>query len=559
MQCSAPRSTVVEEKHFMRCAVLVCFVVSVGCAAAQSHAADPARFTLEANGRQIGSAEYQVTPASDSFHLQASYSFDTNGVPVKATRDASFDASYGLQTDRLAIHASATDEDVSVIVDADRKKFQYKLKSSVQDIEQTMDLHPGTVILNNFDPSGVQQLVWLAAKHPVPSGEYWALLAQGKGVYIPIKLTSAEAREGTLNGEKLTLKHWKLEISDVDTEIWADQQNQLMQFSVSAQDVSYRREGFQRTLSEAEKTPGSDAAEERTVSFMSDGLKFPAILTLPKNRQHIVPIVVMVQGSGPRDADETIGPNKPFRDIAYGLAAQGVASLRYDKRTHFAPETFQAHPDLDHEVTLDAIAALRYAVTVPEADPRRVFLLGHSLGGTMAPVIAADFLKEKPNSLRGIIFMAAGVVSVDQTIERQTTFQAKQQGATDAQQDEIKKQWQQVFATVKDTNTPADRAIGVAPLEAPTGYWRSWLLQDPAGELAKLDLPALVLRGFDDIQVSEQDFKLLEEANTAPGSVGEQFDGLNHLFMSAAGDSSQPAHVSPDVITTIASWIATIR
>lgn len=544
----------------MRCALLVWIVVSVGCAAAQSHPAEIAKFTLEVSRVPVGNAEFQVESANGGFHLQANYSFTSNGVAAKCTRDAILDSAYGLHIDRLAVTASGTDEDVTVTVDAAKKQFQYKLKSSVQDIEQTMDLHPGTVVLNNFDPSGVQGLVWLATSHPTANGDYWALLAQGKGVYIPIKLTAADAGAGTLDGAKVALKHWHLEISDVETDIWADSQNRLMQFIVPVQGVAYKRNGFERTLTPDEMTPGANAVEESGVSFTSDGLQFPAMLTLPKDRKGPVPIVVLVQGTGPRDEDETIGPNKPFRDIAYGLAAAGIASLRYDKRTHFAPETFQAHPDMDHEVTLDAVAALRYAAGIREIDANRMFLLGHSLGGTMAPAIATDFLAEKPGSLRGIIFMAAGAVSIDETIERQMAFQAKQRGATEAQQEEIRKQWQDVFATVRDTNTPADRSVGVPPLEAPAGYWRSWLQQDPAAELAKLDLPALVMRGFEDTQITEKDFKLLEDANTARGSVGEQFDGLNHLFMPAAEDNSQkPGHVSPDVITTIARWISSIR
>ena len=546
----------------MRCALLVWIVTAsmVGSAMAQSHPAETARFALEISRRPVGNAEYQVESANGGFHLEANYSFTSNGVATKCTRDATFDSAYGLLIDRLTVTASGTDEDVTVTVDPARKQFQYKLKSSVQDIAQTMDLHPGTVVLNNFDPSGVQGLVWLATSHPAPNGDYWALLAQGKGVYIPIKLTAADASAGTLDGAKIALKHWLLEISDVETDIWADNQNRLMQFSVPVQDVSYKRVGFERTLTPDEATPGANAVEESAVSFTSDGLQFPAMLALPKNAKGPVPIVVLVQGSGPRDEDETIGPNKPFRDIAYGLAAAGIASLRYDKRTHFAPDTFQTHPDMDHEVTLDAVAALRYAAGIREIDANRMFLLGHSLGGTMAPAIAADFLAAKPGALRGIIFMAAGSVSIDETIERQAAFQAKQRGATEAQQAEIRKQWQDAFATVKDTNTPADRPVGVSPLEAPVGYWRSWLQQDPAAELEKLGLPALVLRGFEDTQVSEQDFKQLEAANTARGSVGEQFDGLDHLFIQAAEDNSQkPGHVSSDVITTIARWVFSIR
>ena len=550
----------------MRVAQFAWLVIAyAGCVMAQSVTSGSAKFSLEIAGQPVGNADYRLTPASQGFHLQASYSFTSKGVAVKCSREADLDAHYELLKDSLTVNASGTDEDVFVTFDAGSNQLTYQLKSSVQKIEETKDLHPGTVVLNNFDPSGVQHLVWLAASHPAPDGNYWALLAQGKGVYLPVKLTAADAGAGTLNGTKLVLKHWQLEISGVSTEIWADSQNRLMEFDVPAQSLVYKKNTFELAATETQRPLAADGAvEERSVSFVSDGLKFAALLALPKNRTAPVPVVVLVQGSGPHDADETVGPNKPFRDLAMGLAAAGIASLRYDKRTHFAPQTFQTHPDLDHEVTLDAVAALQFVSTLPEIDRSRIFLLGHSLGGTMAPVIASDFLANKQGSLRGIIFMAAGVISVDETIERQMTFQAKRHDASPSAIEQMQKQWQDVFATVKDANTPADRVLGVGALQAPAGYWRSWLGQDPAAELAKLGLPALVLRGIKDIQVSEKDFKRLEEANTAPGSVGEQFDGLNHLFMPVAGESTgdeyfQPGHVSPDVITTIAIWMKTLR
>jgi uncharacterized protein len=536
-------------------------VASAGWAAAQT--VDRAQFSLEVAGQSVGRASYDLAPDKDGFHLHADYTFTTGGVAVKCSREADLDAQYRLLKDMLAVNSSGTDEDVYVTFDQAGGKLAYQLKSSVQHLEETMELHPGTVVLNNFDPSGVQHLVWVAVSHPTPDGRYWALLAQGKGVYVPVKLTPGDADAGVLNGTKLVLKHWRLEISGVNTDLWADSRDRLMEFDVPTQQVSYRRDGFARAGMAADAALTANAAEERKVSFTSDGLKFPAILTLPKNRT-AVPIVVLVQGSGPQDADETIGPNKPFRDLALGLSAAGIATLRYDKRTHFAPQSFQPHPDLDHEVTLDAVAALDFVTTLPEIDRNRIFLLGHSLGGTMAPVIASDFLAGRHGSLRGIIFMAAGAVSVDETIERQTAFQAKRHDAPDSAIEQMQKQWRDVFATVKDTNTPADRVLGVGLLQAPAGYWRSWLAQDPAAELAKLGLPALVLRGFKDTQISEKDFKLLEKANTAPGSIGEQFDGLNHLFMPVAGESTgdeylQPSHVSPAVTFTIAHWILTLR
>jgi hypothetical protein len=160
--------------------------------------------------------------------------------------------------------------------------------------------------------------------------------------------------------------------------------------------------------------------------------------------------------------------------------------------------------------------------------------------------------------------LAAGGESIDKGIEWRSVSQAKRHGASAAELEQIQKQWQHIFATVRDTNTPADRVVGVAPLQLPVGYWRSWLSQDPTAWLKKLHLPALNIRGYKDIQVSEKDFNKLQDANYTPGSLGEQIDGLNHLLMTVTGDStgeeySKPGHVSSDVIGAIANWINAIE
>lgn len=538
----------------------------VGCAVAQTgNTISAGKFSLELAGQPVGSAEYSLLQEPQGFHLKASYTFTTKDVAVKCSHEADLDADYGLRKDILSVNASGVDEDVTVTVDPTAEKFVYQLKSSVQQIEETKDLHPGTVILNNFDPSGVQHLVWMAKSHPASDGKYWALLAQGKGVYLPIQLSAAEAGKGKLDGAEIALQHWRLAISGVNAEVWADKQDRLMEFAVPAQQLTYRRVGFEPEQEQAAALlPSEDAVEERKLSFESDGLKFPAILTLPKTHTAPVPVVVMVQGSGPQDADETIGPNKPFRDIALGLGAAGIATLRYDKRTHFAPQTFQAHPDLDHKVTLDAVAALQFVSGLQEIDRQRIFLLGHSLGGTMAPTIAADFIASGKGNIRGLILLAAGAVRIDKTIERQTAFQAKRHGASSTALEQLQKQWEDIFVTVKDKNTPPDRVLGIGTLQLPVAYWRSWLKQDPATELTKLEIPALVMRGFSDIQISEEDFSKLQHANLAPGGEGLQIDGLNHLFMPVKGKSTgdeylQPGHVSPDAINLISQWIQSLR
>ena len=547
-----------------RVAWLLC-LTSV-CTAAFAQTA-PARFQLDLRGKQIGKADYQFISAKDGFDVKAHYAFTIGNKSIIAERDANLGPLYELRSDILRVGVDAENQTVTVTADPRASKLTFEGMAEGKPFVSTFDLHPGTAVFNNFDPSGVQGLIYLATDRPQSDHQYWALLAQGKGVLVPVQLTSAEPGEGTLSGTALRLKHWHLKIAGTEGEVWTDTDNNLMEFNVPIQSVAYRRVGFALKEADEASAPsisGADKVEERSVSFISDGLKIPAILALPRDRRVPVPIVVLVHGSGPHDADETIGPNKPFRDLADGLAAAGIATLRYEKRTHLAPDTFSPHPDLDHEVTLDAVAALAFASAQSEIDAKRVFLLGHSLGGTMAPVIAADRLQQVPGSVRGIIFLAGGAVGIEQTLQRQLLARAKRQGANQSQLDAIQKQWQGTFQTINDPTTPADELEGTPPLRLPEGYWRSWTSQNPAAELAKLGLPALVLRGTKDIQVSEEDFQMLAKANTAPGSESKQIEGINHLMMSVDGDSTgqeyfQPAHVAPQVTQLIADWIGTFH
>ncbi len=113
--------------------------------------------------------------------------------------------------------------------------------------------------------------------------------------------------------------------------------------------------------------------------------------------------MVLVHGSGPQDQDETIGPNKPFTDLAYGLASQNIAVLRYVKRTkqYGADSKSDAPFTVKDEVTDDAIAAVALLAKMPEVNKKQIYVLGHSLGGMLAPRIAA----EDPQ-VAGIIIMA---------------------------------------------------------------------------------------------------------------------------------------------------------
>ena len=130
-------------------------------------------------------------------------------------------------------------------------------------------------------------------------------------------------------------------------------------------------------------SPDSLAVVETDTAVVCGTFRLPATLTLPRRaveEGRRVPCVVLVHGSGPHDRDEAIGPNRPFRDLAWGLAARGIATLRYDKRTYVyrassVPEGRQL--DLDVETVPGWLRTASTCWGIARADGwRRASLLG---------------------------------------------------------------------------------------------------------------------------------------------------------------------------------------
>ena len=144
----------------------------------------------------------------------------------------------------------------------------------------------------------------------------------------------------------------------------------------------------------------------------------PATLTAPKGAGPF-PAIVLLHGSGPHDRDETIGPNKPFRDLAGGLAGQGVAVLRFEKRTKAYGLKLAKVKDLTvkEEIFDDALAAVALLCKTPGIAPKKIFVLGHSLGGMAAPRLA-----QLDPDIAGLIVMAGAARPIDDVIIEQIDY-----------------------------------------------------------------------------------------------------------------------------------------
>ena len=294
---------------------------------------------------------------------------------------------------------------------------------------------------------------------------------------------------------------------------------------------------------------------EREMAIGDGARALPATLAMPKGGGPF-PAIVLVHGSGAHDRDETIGPNKPFLDIARGLAAQGVAVLRYEKRTKAHPEEFthDAAFGVDEETTFDAVLAVDALRKTEGIDSKRVFVLGHSQGGMMAPRIAA-----LSGHVRGLVLLAAPARPLlDIVVEQNRRLAVLDDGKTsDAERDAINA----LIAQVKATRDPATDAATRTVMNQPAGYWRSIDAVDPVAEARRVALPMLVLQGARDIQVVDADWQAWRDAFHADPKVAfKLYDRLNHLGIAGDGEGSlaeyqQPGHVERQLVNDVADWI----
>ncbi|MFD4706735.1 alpha/beta hydrolase family protein [Gottfriedia sp. NPDC058432] len=288
------------------------------------------------------------------------------------------------------------------------------------------------------------------------------------------------------------------------------------------------------------------------------------ILTLPDSHTEKVPAVVFVHGSGALDKDETIGANKFFRDLADGLANQGIASLLYDKRTFaFGKQMVQelgGKLSVKEEVLEDAIMAVEMLKKDPRVDANRIFIIGHSLGGTLAPRIDAE-----GGDVAGLIILAGTPRTLEEVILNQNEDSIKQ---LEASQQEIDlkqvKELQNKFDAISDmTVEMAEQTILFGSVYA---WYFKEMNQHPTKDYLSQNKKAIfVVQGDKDVQVSvEKDFNRYREMlKDHPDVTFKLYPGLNHMFMKAVfgtlkdiwNEYNIPQSVDRNVLEDIAKWI----
>jgi alpha-beta hydrolase superfamily lysophospholipase len=308
---------------------------------------------------------------------------------------------------------------------------------------------------------------------------------------------------------------------------------------------------------------GSGAATGALTSVrqISVGVGAPplhATLTLPFGKGPF-PAVVLVSGSGPNDQNETIGPNHPFRDIALGLAARGIASLRYDKRTYDYPHSINLKTfTLTQEYVPDALAAISVLAHQPDVDRRLIFVLGHSQGGTYAPLVA-----QRAPRVAGVILMAAAAVPLDVGLLRQVRYLATLPGAEgSAARAQLPAFTAQAAAIASPAALAKDKPGTALFSGVSAAYYLSGFRYDEVATARSIPQPLLFLQGDRDYQVTVRNDlgTWLAGLRGRQGVTVVQFARADHLFLDGTGrptplEYDKPGHVDAKVTAEIAAWV----
>ena len=401
--------------------------------------------------------------------------------------------------------------------------------------------------LNNGDFAGIYEQFTAQVQAALTVEQLqqgWDSVVQQVGAFQSVAATEYLADTNT------AVLHLQFELIMLDLRVTYDAEGKIsgLQFTPSTYQAA--------EVPTFEPPPYADeSAFTETELTINQGGDFPlsATLSLP-NGAGPFPAIILLSGSGTNDEDETVGPNKPFLDLAWGLATQGVAVLRFPKRpTIYANELDLASFTIDQEYTEDALAALELLRNTEGVDPERIYIAGHSLGGYILPRIAAQ-----ASDIAGLIYLAPLARSLQDAIRDQYAYLLSLSGTSDVVTLSILDNLANVINTLteEDADDPT-MLFGSRPI-----YYLDLQGYDPVATAVELEMPMLFIQGERDYQVTvEDDLALWQAGLGAREDVSfEAFPTLNHLLMPGTGASTPaeyqtPGHVDGGVITTIAEWI----
>ncbi len=299
--------------------------------------------------------------------------------------------------------------------------------------------------------------------------------------------------------------------------------------------------------------------QTQEVSFNNGDAVLKGTLVMPENASSQTPVLLMVTGSGLQNRDEEFFEHKPFAVIADALARQGIATLRYDDRG-FGESTGDLVNVTTEDFKNDALAG----VELLRKQFKHVGILGHSEGGTIGLMLAAE------GKVDFVISLAGMVVSGEKTLLEQNRWTLQQSEYSQDVIDRYCTALESLFdelkvgrnpePTVHDLPTELEKNLQLAQAQSSTPYMRHFLALDLSDRLGKITCPVLALNGTKDRQVNgEENLNALRNGLAGQKEI-RVIEGVNHLFQHCnTGNPSEYKDIeetfAPEALEIIVTWM----
>ena len=531
----------------------------------------------------IGAAAQQATPASSSAP-SSTFTIFLRAVPVGSEQAAVERTSSGWTisaTGRIGAPLDIVTTKLEVRYDADWKPLELTIDATTRGqpttlhtvvagtaartetttggapSEKTDTIDPAAILLPNlfFAPyEALAARLRTAAEgstlsaYIVPLGS----LTVSVGAAIPEQIQTVER---VISARRTPITMTGPTSPPLTAEIWGDESGRLLRVSVPTQSLEIVREDIASVSSRrvAVSRPGDEQVRIAANGFSLAGTLShpPGAVTTPR------PAVVLVGGSGPTDRDETVAGIPIFGQIAGALADAGFVVLRYDKRGVGQSGGRPESATLD-DYAEDARAAVKFVADRKDVDRRRIAMVGHSEGGSVALIAASKDDRVAALALLatiGVTGAELNLAQVTRALQRSKRTDAETQSAI-----ELQKRIQTAVLTGKGWD-------GISPdvrRQADIPWFASFLSFDPAKVVPRTDQPILIVQGLLDTQVDPANADRLEalaKARRRGTAEVVRVPAVNHLLVPATtGEIDEygtlkDREVSPEVTNALAAWL----
>lgn len=371
----------------------------------------------------------------------------------------------------------------------------------------------------------------------------WKQIKKNNGNLVQV----GEASVATKDGKSLITFPLEFEHANLNLLVTSNSSSEIIGFVFTAQ-------AYEIPDWAANKVFGKERLNIETDTF-----KLPGELLVPENCDKC-PVVVLVHGSGPSDRNEasSISPNRLFQDLAYGFALNGIATIRYDKRTLVYQKQLKNIDSftLYQETIDDAVSAARKSKSYDFLDSTKIYVLGHSLGAYASPLIA-----QKDSSIEGIIMLAGPYRPLYEIIPEQYEYLFGLDGKLTKKETKLIVGMTEEIKFINEQPSTATKLNNLGS-DALLPYFRQMRDYNPTTTINNLACRVLITQGDRDYQVRyNTEFNQYKSTLSDNSNVDfKLIPGVNHQLIwgdspSTPSEYFTPGHPDFEVITELSNWI----